>query len=456
MPIQITIPRLGWSMEEGTFAGWQKRDGELVRPGEILFELEGEKALQEIEAVDEGILRIPPDGPAVGAVLKVGAVIGVLVADGEQAPWESAVQPASPSPAATRVEEKSGEPFPMAAPSVRRLARELGVVLSQVSGTGRDGRITEDDVRRATTAGQSQTAAPAPARDANSSPECTGPIATPRARRTARHLGVDWTVLHGTGRNGRIRERDVVQAANAIGSSASTGVVTGKPLTGRRAVIARRMQESRQQTVPVTLTTRASAGNLVSLRNQFRTAGISPVPAYHDLIAKLVAECLVTHPVLGTRREGDRLVLPEPDSIALGLAVDTPEGLTVPVLRSVRGSSLTELTRESLRCIEKARQGRLNAQDLAGAAFTISSLGSQGIDAFTPVINYPETAILGVGAIRKVAVVTDDDRVVVGQELVLSLTFDHQVVDGAPAARFLQDLVKAIENPAARLLMPMA
>lgn len=456
MPIQITIPRLGWSMEEGTFAGWQKRDGELVRPGEILFELEGEKALQEIEAVDEGILRIPPDGPAVGAILKVGAVIGVLVADGEQAPWESAVQPVSPSPAATRVEEKSGEPFPMAAPSVRRLARELGVVLSQVNGTGRDGRITEDDVRRATNAGRSQTAALAPAGDANSSPERTGPIATPRARRTARHLGVDWTVLHGTGRNGRIRERDVVQAANAIESSLSTGVVTGKLLSGRRAVIARRMQESRQQTVPVTLTTRASAGNLVSLRNQFRTAGISPVPAYHDLIAKLVAECLVTHPVLGTRRDCDRLVLPEPDSIALGLAVDTPEGLTVPVLRNVRGSTLSELTQESLRCIDKARQGRLNAQDLAGAAFTISSLGSQGIDAFTPVINYPETAILGVGAIRKVAVVTDDDRVVVGQELVLSLTFDHQVVDGAPAARFLQDLVKAIENPAARLLMPMA
>lgn len=455
MPIQITIPRLGWSMEEGTFAGWQKRDGDLVHRGDILFELEGEKALQEIEAVDEGILRIPPDGPATGTVLKVGAVIGCLVAEGELPPWAGGSAPSvSPASAMVAVAEKPETNVPAASPSVRRLARELGVSLQQVTGTGREGRITDDDVRSGQMRPPAASGSPEPRLESKSAAaENRLPFSTPRARKAAKELGVDWTVLRGSGRNGRIRERDVREAAGAGTVSASVGQQQRQELAGRRAVIAKRMQESRQKTVPVTLTSRANAANLVSLRNQFKAAGIAPVPSYHDMIAKLVAECLVRHPLIGACRDGDTLVLPDPENICLGLAVDTEDGLIVPVLKNVRRRTLSDLTRDSIQCIDKARRGRLSSKDLTGAAFTISSLGSQGIDAFTPIINFPETAILGLGAIRKIPIVGDDDRVVVGQEMVLSLTFDHQVMDGAPAARFLQDLIRGIENPAAHLLM---
>lgn len=461
MPIQITIPRLGWSMEEGTFAGWQKHDGQMVRRGDILFELEGEKALQEIEAVDEGILRIPPDGPAIGTVLKVGAVIGYLVAEGELPPWAGgaapSVLPAAAMPGAakkTDTNDTSETNVSAASPSVRRLARELGVSLKQVTGTGREGRITDDDVRSGQTRPPAVSGSPEPRLENKSATtEKQALFSTPRARKTAKELGIDWTVLRGSGRDGRIRERDVREAAGAGTVSAGLGQQQRQELSGRRAVIAKRMQESRQKTVPVTLTSRANAGNLVSLRNQFKAAGIAPVPSYHDMIAKLVAECLVRHPLIGACRDGDTLVLPDPENICLGLAVDTEDGLIVPVMKNVRRRTLSDLTRDSIQSIDKARRGRLSSKDLTGAIFTISSLGSQGIDAFTPIINTPETAILGLGAIRKIPIVGDDDRVVVGQEMVLSLTFDHQVVDGAPAARFLQDLIRGIENPAAHLLM---
>jgi pyruvate dehydrogenase E2 component (dihydrolipoamide acetyltransferase) len=212
------------------------------------------------------------------------------------------------------------------------------------------------------------------------------------------------------------------------------------------------MQDSRSRTVPVTLTSRANAAALVNLRNQFRSAKIDPVPAYHDILAKLTAECLVEHPLLGARHDRGGILLPDLQQLHLGLAVDTPEGLIVPVLRDVRQRSLGELARHSADCIARARSGKLTATDVDGSVFTLSSLGSLGIESFTPVINYPETAILGIGAISAAPVVLDGDRIGVAQQLVLSLTFDHQTLDGAPAARFLQDLVQAVENPAAKLL----
>ncbi|MFM7039371.1 MAG: dihydrolipoamide acetyltransferase family protein [Planctomycetaceae bacterium] len=444
MPTPIIIPRLGWSMEEGTFAGWQKQHGQSIRRGDVLFELEGEKAVQEIEAIDEGTLFIPPDGPKSGAVLKVGAVIGYLLAAGEQ------------SPAASAVEEPS---VPAAGPSVRRLARELQVSLSAVSGSGRGGRITEDDVRQAVASSAAVPVSPpvSPA-SAKAGTITEGPIATPRARKAAAVHGIDWKRLVGSGRGGRIRERDVLSAASAAVGSAPAAVGTPadsarwRPLEGRRAVIARRMQDSRSRTVPVTLTARVNAAALVNLRSQFRSAKIEPVPAYHDILAKLTAECLVEHPQLGARHDRGGLLLPDLQQLHLGLAVDTPEGLIVPVLRDVRRRSLRELAKHSADCIARARSGRLTAADVDGSVFTLSSLGSLGIESFTPVINYPETAILGIGAISAVPVVLDGDRVGVGQQLVLSLTFDHQTLDGAPAARFLQDLVRAVENPAAKLL----
>ncbi|MBC7966283.1 MAG: 2-oxo acid dehydrogenase subunit E2 [Fuerstia sp.] len=449
MSFEITIPRLGWSMEEGIFAGWMKKDGDVVRRGDALFELEGEKALQEIEALDDGVLRIPADGPQPGAVLKVGAVIGHLVADGELLPQAQAGS-SEASAVTNTVDIATNDVTGVAtgaSPSVRRLARELGVELAQVTGTGSRERITDDDVRAAATRladGRTTTNPSAPAPDI---------IATPRARRAAKRAGIDLSKIYGTGRNGRIRERDVASAAKAAeGGSAGSGgqrVV----LAGRRKVISERLADSHRQAVPVTLTAQADATNLVSLRAQFKTAGESLVPAFHDIIAKLVAGCLKQERRLAGRWDGDAIVLPGDNGIHIGLAVDTPDGLIVPVLRNVANEPLLSLAAESSRIIRKARDGRLSGAEMQDAVFTITNLGSFGIDAFTPIINLPETAILGLGAIRKQAVVVGDDRIEVRPMMTLSLTFDHRAIDGAPAAKFLQSVVAAIENPAARLLM---
>ncbi|MDA1232015.1 MAG: dihydrolipoamide acetyltransferase family protein [Planctomycetota bacterium] len=456
MSFEITIPRLGWSMEEGIFAGWMKKDGDVVRRGDALFELEGEKALQEIEALDDGMLRIPADGPQPGTVLKVGAVIGYLLADGESLP--KAPSGSNETSTASEINDvtntkpvasnNQGTNVGVAAsPSVRRLARELGVPLSDVTASGSGDRVTEEDVRSAATRTTDRNMA------MSTSSSGADIVATPRARRAAKQAGVDMTQLQGTGRNGRIRERDVVNAAKTqVPGSAGSGrqrIV----LSGRRKVIAERLAESQRQVVPVTLTSQADAANLVSLREQFKAAGESMVPAFHDIISKLVAGCLRQERRLAGRWDGDAIVLPGDDEIHIGIAVDTLEGLIVPVLRNVVNEPLLSLVAESSRIIRRARDGRLSGADMQDAVFTITNLGGFSIDAFTPVINLPETAILGLGAIRKQAVVVDDDRIEVRPMMTLSLTFDHRAIDGAPAARFLQSVVAAIENPAARLLM---
>ena len=436
MAFEISIPRLGWSMEEGTFAGWRKNAGDTIRRGDILFELEGEKALQEIEAVDEGVLAITANGPKPGEVLKVGAIVGYLLAPGETLAACSVPDASSSlqnSPAITDDKDVS----PAAAPSVRRLARQLEIDLTTVVGTGSNGRITDDDVHLA--ASRIKSNAPTSKGDGRV-------IATPRARRAALQTGVDLTQINGSGRDGRIRERDVL---SAIPPSAAGRRI---PVAGRRKIIAERLSQSARQTVPVTITSRVDATNLVSLREQFKATGQKPVPAIHDIIAKLLAEVLNQFPLLASRWEGDAIVQPDPDQIHIGLAVDTPEGLIVPVIRNVSSQSLMSLAAESARIIQKARDGKLSTSEMQGAVFTITNLGAFGIDAFTPVINLPETAILGLGAIRREPVVAEDGRIEVRQIMTLSLTFDHRVIDGAPAARFLQTLVNAIANPAARLI----
>ncbi len=449
MSFEITIPRLGWSMEEGIFAGWLKKDGDVIRRGDALFELEGEKALQEVEALDDGVLRLMADGPQLGTVLKVGAVVGYLVADGAalaQTPSDSnvasnTIKPVEKAPA-TDINSMS----PGGSPSVRRLARELGVDLTRVTGTGSRDRITDDDVR-ATARRESEQ------RPTINSALAAEIIATPRARRAAKTAGIELSSMQGTGRNGRIRERDVVSQSNAVAPSATRAGGQRISLSGRRRVIAERLADSHRQTVPVTLTSQVDATNLVSLRQQFKAAGETLIPAIHDIIAKLVAGCLRQELRLAGRWDGDAIVLPYDNEIHIGLAVDTPEGLIVPVLRNVVNETLLSLAAESSRIIRKSRAGRLSGAEMQGAVFTITNLGSFGIDTFTPVINLPETAILGLGAIRKLAVVASDDRIEVRPMMTLSLTFDHRAIDGAPAAKFLQSLVAAIENPAARLLM---
>jgi pyruvate dehydrogenase E2 component (dihydrolipoamide acetyltransferase) len=376
MAIPITIPRLGWNMEQGVFVGWLKPDGAAVRAGEALFTLESEKATEDIEGFEDGILHIPTDGPQKGDVVAVGTVIGFVLQPDEPIPTLSK-PPSSP---------QQVEPTAADTSSLR----------------------TEPSVR-------------------------DRPASSPRARRTAAKLGIDWRSAKPSGRTGRIRERDILALA--------------APAHSLRRLIAERMMTSHRLTAPVTLTTTIDATELVNLRNQWKAASESSgdlVPSYTDLFTKLTALALVKHPILSSRWEDDRIV--SPDGIHIGIAVDTEAGLLVPVVRDVPGLSLKELSIRSRDLIDRARQRKLAASEMQGGTFTVTSLGVLGIDAFTPIIHYPECAILGIGRIRRCPVVLED-KIVIRDQVTLSLTFDHRITDGVPVARFLQTLSVLIENP---------
>jgi pyruvate dehydrogenase E2 component (dihydrolipoamide acetyltransferase) len=426
--IEITVPRLGWSMDEGSFSEWLKRDGEWVEKGDMLFVLESDKAAQEIESFDAGVLRIGPTAPKPGETVRVGQVIGYLYArdESQDLPAADTLQPASTLPTGPEPASPSPAPAPVSTPF---------------------------NLRETTLVRPDEKAA------ASSSSRTGQPFATPRARRAASEQGVDWRTLAGTGRRGRIRERDVL-AARASGPAAperrqervaQSAGDTFIAISATRRAIAERMVASMRATAPVTLTARASAANLVNLRSQFKAAAAGEtVPGVTDIILKLAAIALRRHAEINSRWQDDKIV--HLDEINIGLAVDTDAGLLVPVIRGADKLCLREIAAQARGLIEKARLRRLSADELRGGTFTISNLGAYGIDAFTPIINPPETAILGVGSIRREAIVLDDDRIVPGETLTLSLTFDHRAVDGAPAARFLQTLSNLIENPAAWLV----
>ena len=406
MAIEITIPRLGWNMDEGTFGEWLKQDGDQVDPGEPIFTLESEKSVQEIESVDGGTLHIVPGGPQEGDSVEVGTLVGFLLEDGEPPPTD-AVMTSAQSPAETGTSDE---------------ASLTGVSSAEDTGTA----VSTDGV----------------------SDHRQPRLVTPRAARLAAELGIDWTALTGTGRNGRIREQDIRAAENSHSLHNFREQQVGT--SSLRRTIAQRMLHSVQTTAPVTLTTCVDATNLVSLREQFKSQSVGIVPAYQDIIARLTALTLQHHSTMNCQWRDGEIV--EPDGIHIGIAVDTEAGLLVPVIRDCDRLSLTDLTHRSRDLITRARDRKCSPDELTGGTFSISNLGAFGIDAFTPIINTPQTTVLGIGAIRRSPVVIEDNRIEAREQLTLSLTFDHQVTDGAPAARFLQQLAGSLENPAPALI----
>jgi pyruvate dehydrogenase E2 component (dihydrolipoamide acetyltransferase) len=458
MAIEIVMPRLGWTMEEGMLAEWLKQDGDPVEVGDIIFTVESDKALNEVEALDSGILRIPPDSAPIGTVMPVGTVLAYLVSPGELAPFEmqpetssqpknlmakvelqpttvAQTQQATTDSTTHRRRRKSG---PTISPRARRVALELGLDWTRLTGSGRTGRIVERDVRAAI-----------------QQPTTVEIRVSPVARRVAEELGVNLDELAAQVPGKRIERTDVeAAAASATTPTPVTQPVPATdqviPLSHVRRIIATRMTTSVRTTAPVTLTTEADATELVRLRRQLKddpTASSQPVPTYNDLLSKMVAQALIEHPALNARLEGEQLVIS--GSVHIGLAVDTERGLLVPVLRDVQSKSLRQITQESAVLIEQARAGQLSADELGGGTFTISNLGIYDIDTFTPIINLPECAILGVGRIvpKQVVVDASAERVAIRQMVFLSLTFDHRLVDGAPTARFLQRIKQFIEQP---------
>lgn len=401
MATEIVVPRLGWSMDEGTFVEWLKADGEQVNAGDMLFVLEGEKAAQEVESFDAGLLYIPAESPRAGDTVLVSQVLGFLLEEGETPPE---YKPAD-APVSSVLDEPNVTP-----PQLEK---------SEKSSVNRAGRRN---------------------------------IASPRARRKAKELGIRLDGVSGTGRNGRIRERDIVAAAeNGVvkpAGTASSAVIaptqsgTLKPPTNVRRITAQRMQASAQQTVPVTLHTKFNAKGLIAYRDSLKSSGMTP--SYNDIIIKLAANLLRECPELNACWTAEGVYVY--DQINIAFAVATDNGLLAPVINQVDKLMLDDVAEYSTELIEDARAGRLGEDQLTGGTFTVSSLGTFGVDHFTPVINLPQSGILGIGRIVAEPLV-EAGEVIAGQTMSLSLTFDHQVLDGAPAAHWLQKLVHALTSP---------
>jgi pyruvate dehydrogenase E2 component (dihydrolipoamide acetyltransferase) len=401
-------------MEEGVFIEWLKRDGESVKSGDALFTIESDKAAQEVEAIDAGTLHVPANGPQRGDKIKVGAAIGYLLADGETSEAvrgsitpAAAVQDQSARQTASESGgKKQGKPLPLA--DVVATERKQGAPLASP-------------------------AAPA----------------SPRARRAAREKGVSLEHVSPSGTSGRIRERDVLKVWNERSADSENWEVI--ETQSMRRTIADRMVRSLNSTAPVTIHRRCDAVELVNLRNQLKQAAEhAEGPSFNDILIKIVAGALRRHPMLAARWVSDQIEIPK--ALHIGFAVDTEHGLFVPVIRDVLQLSLREVTSASRLLIEAARAGKLKQEQMQDGCFTMTSLGSFGVELFTPIINHPQTAILGVGAIRREAVAMEDGTLANRHQLTLSLTFDHRIVDGAPAARFLQNVCERIENPFAALL----
>jgi pyruvate dehydrogenase E2 component (dihydrolipoamide acetyltransferase) len=318
-------------------------------------------------------------------------------------------------------------------PRARRLAEEYGVPLTTLQATGPEGAIVERDVRAYLQAEAE-------------------PRISPVARRVAQEAGVDWHSLVGTSPGGRIMRQDVSTARKALGQGgpAEGEVLESIPVAGVRAVIAQRMAQSSATTANVTLNSEADATALVALRRQLAKDGVEV--SYNALLIQILGRALGDHPRLNASLRGDTIQVWR--RIHVGLAVDTDRGLLVPVVRDVAGKGLIQLESGIGSVVERARAGKCAPEELSGATFTLTNLGMYSIDSFTPIINLPECAILGVGRIKKKLAVAQDltdledlSGLAVRETMWLSLSFDHRLVDGGPAARFVQRVVQLIEHP---------
>jgi pyruvate dehydrogenase E2 component (dihydrolipoamide acetyltransferase) len=431
---QVVMPKLGLTMTEATLIEWLKADGEPVEKGEPLFVLESEKSALEIEAPASGTLRIlVPAGDTVAVHTPIAALLGAgttaalptAPATGEEQAPAAESQSSEPSaPLATRAEIRVP-----ASPKARALARQLGVSLAGITGTGARGMVVVADIEGAAAAMQAVKASPV-------------------ARRLAASADLDLSAIAGSGTSGRIMRHDVEEALTPAPKPALPIEGDIQPFSGLRAVIAERLSASWRERPHVTLTTEADATNLVSARQQLAEE-LGQKIAYDALLVALVARALREQPHMNVRWDDQGIErLPQ---INIGVAVDTERGLLVPVVRDAAAQNLLQVQSALAQLVERALAGRSLPDDLSGGTFTITNLGMFEIDAFTPIINPPESAILGVGRIvaKPVAV---DRQAVVRDTMTLSLSFDHRLIDGAPAARFLQRVKQLVERPFALAL----
>jgi pyruvate dehydrogenase E2 component (dihydrolipoamide acetyltransferase) len=459
MATEIYLVKVGMTMTEGMVEEWYVPDGGSVKQGDLLYRLETEKINMDVDADATGIVK---HAVAVGVTKEPGDVIGYIYAPGEAIPSAGPSAPASAAPvAAASAAAKPAVPAAavraadgrvVSSPAARRLAGELNVDIAALRGTGPGGRIVEADVRAAAAAPASAVASAATA-----PPSAAAGPASPLAKRLAAELGVDLSRVHGTGPGGRITKEDVERAAAqpatpskpaAAAKPATPANFAGQriPLKGIRKTIATRMFDSLHSSAQLTMDMDVNMDDAVKLREQL-IAEWEPErirPTYTDLVVKAAAKALKAHPLMNSVfGESDIVLLPD---IHVGVAVAVDAGLVVPVVRHADRLNVRELAIDSARLAGAARDGRLNLDDMAGGTFTVSALGMYGVDAFTPILNAPQSGILGVNRIRD-DVAWDGDRPVKRKVMRLSLTWDHRVLDGAPAAQFLGAVRDLLEAP---------
>jgi pyruvate dehydrogenase E2 component (dihydrolipoamide acetyltransferase) len=450
MATKVILPKLGQTMEEGTIVEWLKQEGDPVAKGDVLFQVESDKAVLEVESKAKGVLRkiVVAKGIKV-PVLSMIAIVGEanedisgLLAGAPQATGPVAPAVAAEAPAAPTlvVLPTPAGPVPIvrertfASPRARKLAAEKGVDLAYVAGSGPEGRIVEKDVLAFL---EKQ------------------PVATPLARKVAQEMGVSLEQVSSAGaritaaevRGGIAPAPEALPAIAAIPAPAAPAVAEITPMAGVRAIIADRMGTSAHTTASVTLQTVVDATEFVAVREKLKDTFAKELGfsiGYNDILAVIVARCLTEFPTMNVRLQKEGIV--HLSEVNMGMAVDTERGLLVPVVRGADKLGVKGFASKFRELVERARQGKSLPDDLTGGTFTITNLGMFGVDAFTPIINLPECAILGVGRIRPEPAVVDG-QVVVRQHMWLSLTFDHRLVDGAPAARFLQGISRYLEAP---------
>ncbi len=433
MPVEVTMPKFGLTMQEGTIQRYFKAPGESVRAGEPLYEVETEKVLYEVEAPASGTLAAAlfPEG----ATVECGVVIAVIAESGEDAAavgarYGDGAGPRAGAPAATAAgapARSSGDagargaataaPASSAAsaaddagarravsPVARKLAAELGVELARVVGTGPGGRITREDVERAAEGARSASSTSAAVERAA---EGVRPAAGARAASPA-------------------------SAPAAAGKPQARSI----PMRGMRKTIADRMSQSLRESAQLTITSEADVTAAVELRERLmRQFDFT----YGDLLIQAVARALLRHPRMNARLVQDAIaIMPQ---VNVGMAVALEDGLIVPVIVDADRKSLREIAVLTRELGERARAGKLRLEEVSGGTFTITNLGTYGVDAFTPIINTGETGILGVGRIIEKPVVHRGE-IARRSMLTLSLTFDHRLIDGAPAAQFLQTVIE--------------
>jgi pyruvate dehydrogenase E2 component (dihydrolipoamide acetyltransferase) len=411
----IIMPKMGDAMEEGTLVRWLKQEGDTVQEGEPIAEIATDKATVEIEAPTSGVLR--GIRVAENAVVPVNTPLAYILQEGESLPAEgdgkasapakpaeaAAPQPApapmaaatapQPAPAPTNGEERI-----LASPLARKIAAEHGIDLRQVQGTGPKGRIVERDVL-AYIESRKATAVPAPA---------PTPVPTP-----------------------------ALAAAPAEGRT--------ETLTRLRQITAQRTTEAHQTIPHFYLTMEIDMEEALALRQRLNQLDESLRVSVNDLIVKACAVAIEQHPIVNATYQNGQLV--HPNGVHIGIAVAVEQGLLVAVLRHCEGKSLRRIAQESQSLIQKAREGKLLPDEMMGNTFTVSNLGMFGIEQFTAIINPPASAILAVGATKRVPVVQEDGSIVARQRMKVTLSCDHRVLDGAVGAQFLQTLRQVLENP---------